>query len=95
MVRELANIIGGQTEIKTPVGRIDLINDYLILEAKKAKEFKWAIGQLYSYCLYYERPYRALGMIGPLHKYCSEVCEKLDILLFHYNLNNYQWELIG
>lgn len=91
LVQELARAIGGNTEVCTPVGRIDLLRNDLILEAKKPKLFKGAIGQLLAYGIFYEREHRAIGIIGPMPKYCPEVCETLGLLLLHYDYNSYRW----
>ena len=77
----------------TPVGRIDVLTDNLIIEAKKSKEWKGAIGQLFCYDLYYQRRYRAIGIVGEMPKMCPEVCEKLDLILFSYSYNDYRWRV--
>ena len=94
LVKELSHAIGGTTEVPTNVGRIDLLRDDLILEAKKPRLWKGAIGQLFAYSLYYDRPLKAIGIIGHMPKYCPEVCEKIGLLLFHYSFNEYRWRLL-
>ncbi len=94
LCKELSKIIGGRTEVITPVGRIDLLNDQIIIEAKISKYFKQSIGQLLCYKLYYKRPHQGIAIIGKLPRYSAEVCQKLDLWLFNYSYNNYQWDLI-
>ena len=88
---ELARAIGGVCEVRTPVGRIDLLNDYLIVETKRAREWKHAIGQLLCYRIFYDRPYRAIGLIGDVPKYCPDICEKHDIILLNYCPRQQRW----
>ena len=93
LTKELAKAIGGKYEVVTPVGRIDLLTDHLIVEAKKTREWKGAIGQLFCYELYHYRKHRGIGIIGEMPKYCPEVCEKLNLILFHYSYNDYRWRV--
>ncbi|MDJ0827712.1 MAG: hypothetical protein QNJ16_19665 [Rhodobacter sp.] len=90
---ELSRALGGRTEVITPVGRIDLLRDDLIIETKIKKYWKQAIGQLYCYDLYYERPNKGIGIIGEMPKHCPEVCQKLNLILLNYSFNEYRWRL--
>jgi hypothetical protein len=45
--------LGGQVEVETPAGRIDLLTDTEIIEIKRAKNWKAAIGQVISYAMYF------------------------------------------
>ena len=94
LCEELSRAIGGKTEVKTPVGRIDLLRDDLILEAKKSKYAKHAIGQLFCYSIYYERDFKAIGLIDYPPNWIPEVCEKWDIILLYYNLNEFRWRIV-
>lgn len=91
LCKELSRAIGGKTEVRTPVGRIDLLRYDLILETKKTKEWKGAIGQLFCYELYHKRRHRGIGIIGTMPRYCPAVCEELGLLLLHYDFNTYKW----
>ena len=93
LCRELNQILGGTTEVRTPVGRLDLLTDNLIIEAKKASKAKHAIGQLLCYEIYHPRPNRAIALIGYPPKWAPEVCEKWNIILLYYCLNSYRWFL--
>lgn len=94
LCEELSRAIGGRTEVCTPVGRIDLINDDLILEAKHAKFAKHAIGQLMCYSIYFERDNKALGIIGHPPKWLPEVAEKLGLLLIVYSFDEFRWRIL-
>lgn len=94
LVKQLSTALGGGTEIKTKVGRADLVTDHFILEAKISKYCKQALGQLLSYKIYIERPFLILGLIGDIPSYMPEVCEHYNILLLHYSLNTYRWEIL-
>lgn len=94
LCEELSRAIGGRTEISTPVGRIDLLTDDLILEAKSAKFAKHAIGQLMCYSIYFERENRALGILGNPPKWLPEVCEKLGLLLIVYSFDEFRWRIL-
>lgn len=95
LCKELSQAIGGITEVKTPVGRIDLLRDDLILEAKIPKYAKQAIGQLLCYSIYFERPNQALGIIGYPPKWLPEVCEKFNFILLYYSPNEFRWRIEG
>lgn len=93
LTKELARAIGGAYEVVTPVGRIDLLRDDLILEIKIAKYAKQAVGQLFCYDLYYKRPNRGIGIIGKMPRWFPPVCEELDLILLHYSLNEFRWRV--
>ena len=90
---ELAQILGGLTEIKIPTGHIDVLSDDWIVETKKSQNWKHAIGQLMCYTHYMDRPYRAIALIGKIHKETAGICEHLGIHLFYYDLGALRWYL--
>jgi hypothetical protein len=45
----------GSIEVKTPVGYIDILTDTDLIEIKKCKDWKCALGQLLSYGKYYPK----------------------------------------
>lgn len=49
----LATLQNAKTEVCCPVGRIDVLTDWEIIEVKKISEWKSAIGQVLVYSLYY------------------------------------------
>lgn len=90
---ELAQIVGGLTEIKTPVGWIDVLTDDFIIEGKKASSYKHAIGQLMCYSYYINRPFKGVALFGKLHSETLNICEYLNIHVFNYNFNALRWYL--
>lgn len=49
LVKLLAKYTKVETEVKTTLGRIDILTDNLIIEVKRHSKWKQAIGQLASY----------------------------------------------
>lgn len=49
----LMSVIGGQPEVSTPVGRIDLLTDTEIIEVKHVADWKSAMGQVLAYASFY------------------------------------------
>jgi hypothetical protein len=47
------NKIGGEIEVETPFGNIDLLTDTQIIEIKIASQWKHALGQILSYSEFY------------------------------------------
>jgi hypothetical protein len=45
--------LNGQIEVTTPVGRIDILTDTLLIEVKKACHWKSALGQVIAYGMHY------------------------------------------
>lgn len=74
-----------QREVKTPVGLIDILTPTKLIEVKKAKKWKDAIGQLLGYCAYYPSHQKYLYLFGELDvRQLGEVvklCKLHDILL--------------
>jgi hypothetical protein len=49
----IAETLNGQIEVKTPVGRIDILTDTLLIEVKRACHWKHALGQVIAYGMHY------------------------------------------
>lgn len=76
---------GGQREVHTPVGYIDLLTDDKIVEVKKISDFKHSVGQILSYSKYYPNHQKAIYLYGAYQKNlseCYELCKQHKILLF-------------
>jgi hypothetical protein len=56
--------LNGLLEVATPVGKIDILTDKLLIEIKKAKDWKAAIGQLLMYGHYYPKHQKLLYLFG-------------------------------
>lgn len=61
----------GLLEVSTPVGKIDILTDKLLIEIKKAKDWKAAIGQLLMYGHYYPKHQKVL--------YLFELYKNIDL----------------
>lgn len=74
---------GGKTEVKTPVGYIDLLTDTTLYELKHYTGWKGAIGQLTSYGHYYPNHEKVLVVFDLPANYDDTnlklICETLDI----------------
>lgn len=79
---QLHAIVGGDMEVVTPVGNIDILTDTEIIEVKEAKSWKNAIGQLLTYGYYYPNHQKRLHLFGKYH-YSS-----LILIRQHCDLNN-------
>ena len=74
---------GGEREVYTPVGRIDLLTDEYIVEVKESKCWKHAIGQVLCYDQYKPGRQKVIALFGKIsNKLKGEVeycCSNLDI----------------
>lgn len=69
--------LGGQTEVTTPAGRIDLLTETELIEIKNTKDWKGGIGQLLSYQTYYPSHKKRLHLFGQ----CTNLSEIKAICL--------------
>jgi len=58
------NTLNGLLEVSTPVGKIDILTDTLLIEIKKSKDWKAAIGQLLMYGHYYPKHQKILYLFN-------------------------------
>lgn len=61
---QLQTKVGGQVEVKTKLGRIDLLTDNTIYELKHFRLWKSAVGQLLAYGETYPRHRKVLALFG-------------------------------
>ena len=54
----------GKSEVKTPLGRIDLLTDKFLLEFKVYGNAKEALGQVLTYSHYHPRKYKMVVLFG-------------------------------
>ena len=82
---ELQAQLGGEVEVMTPAGRIDLLTPQELIEIKSVKGWKGAIGQLMIYGYYYPSHQKRLHLFGSVHseslKMIRTHCEQLRITL--------------
>lgn len=81
----LAKKLCGETEVSTPVGRIDIVTKTEIIELKNAKNWKGAIGQIKSYGKFYPDHKLRIHLFGKLTKtklqHIKSICESEHITL--------------
>jgi hypothetical protein len=63
---KLARELNGETEVQTPVGRIDILTKTEVIEVKRAIGWKSAIGQVKSYGRYYPNHRLRIHLFGHL-----------------------------
>lgn len=91
---ELQAILGGYAEIRTPIGKIDLLTNDLVIEVKHYSTHgnKSAIGQAICYSYYYPDHRPAIALIGkPRSDMLSAICAEHGLLYF-YHYNN-MWQI--
>ncbi len=75
--------LGGQIEVETPVGYIDLLTDSELIEIKHVDNWKHAVGQLICYGNYYDEHRKRLHLFGhkPSQNFTeiTMICNKNDI----------------
>ena len=49
----LASLVGGESEVETPAGFIDVLSDTEVIEVKYYKQWKHGLGQVLTYQSYY------------------------------------------
>ncbi|NJN67907.1 MAG: hypothetical protein HC884_14960 [Chloroflexaceae bacterium] len=64
IAQALAEREGGRCEVKTPVGRIDVLTSKYVYEVKGATEWKGAMGQVLAYQSYYPNHKPRLYLYG-------------------------------
>lgn len=82
---KLHEVLSGLCEVVTPVGKIDILTDNLLIEIKKAKDWKTAVGQLLMYGNYYPKHIKVMYLFD-LQKSCDitlieKLCEIHNILV--------------
>ena len=61
---KLARSLNGQTEVKVPSGRIDILTGNQIIEVKHVKNWKAALGQIITYGVYYPHHQKRIHLFG-------------------------------
>jgi hypothetical protein len=75
--------LGGETEVETLAGRIDLLTSTEIIEIKRASAWKEAVGQVIVYGHYYPSHDKRIHLFGSAHTSFRSLidrhCKKLKI----------------
>ena len=59
-----AESVNGKREVKTPVGLIDVLTDLEVIEIKRVKQWKSAVGQIILYGAYYPEKGKRIHLLG-------------------------------
>lgn len=82
VVKRLVRKLKGQTEVVTPVGRIDLLTETELIEVKPFHAWKAAIGQVLAYAHYYPNHIKRIHLFRSVPRQIpkiQEVCQALDV----------------
>jgi hypothetical protein len=74
--------LGGETEVKTRVGYVDLLTDTEVIEIKHASEWKHGLGQVLSYSRYIPGVARRLHLFGECStdaKDIEDTCKDFEV----------------
>lgn len=81
----LSQSINGTTEVKTPIGYIDIMTDSQIIEVKRVRKWKWALGQILVYGLYYPDHEKRIHLFGRCKESklqtIKDHCVKFDVVV--------------
>lgn len=81
----LAQKLHGKTQVNTPVGRIDIVTPTEIIELKKAKDWKSALGQIKCYGDFYPNHKMRIHLFGEMTQtqlnHAKSICKKENIKL--------------
>lgn len=64
VVQRLNNELGGQVEVITAVGRIDLLTDTQVIEVKQVSDWKAALGQILTYSAFFPEHIKRIHLFG-------------------------------
>jgi len=74
--QRLWEVEGGVTEVITPAGNIDLLTPTEVVEIKKVREWKHAVGQVLVYHTYYPSHTRRIHLFGNVHSSFMQMVEE-------------------
>lgn len=83
LCEDLSLELNGTTEVKTPIGYIDIMTKTEIIEVKRVRKWKWALGQILVYGLYHPSHGKRIHLFGRCKESKLEIikehCEKFDV----------------
>lgn len=82
----MQKMFGGQREVHTPVGFIDLLTDTQLIESKRANGWKSALGQVLSYGKFYPNHELVIYLFGDLPsnlQECANLCKTHNVKLMY------------
>lgn len=83
-------VVGGDTEVETPVGFIDVLSDTEVIEVKYYKKWKHGLGQVLAYQSFYPRLEKRLHLFahkgdldtGEIFAFAKSVCDEFSVVTF-------------
>lgn len=86
----LMSVIGGQPEVSTPVGRIDLLTDSEIIEVKRVADWKSAMRQVLAYASFYPQHIKRIHLFGKEAPTADTVaiCKQMGIVVTFEEVGN-------
>lgn len=83
----------GETEVPTPIGYIDLLNDEFLVEFKYYSDAKGALGQVLCYSHFKKRPRKLIVLFGKglatwkAYEHFERICAIHDVEVFKLSNN--------
>ena len=87
---KLHDQLGGKIEVETESGFIDLLTDTEIIEIKKGKNWKQAIGQILIYSSYYPKHTKRIHLFD-IKNIDNNGCERIYVLIKTHQIEN-RWK---
>jgi len=85
--KEIQNLLhkrmGGEIEVKTSTGKIDLLTDKYLIEIKNYNDWKCAIGQLIAYSYEYKNRQKIMYLFGVPQ---DNILDKISAICAEYNI---------
>lgn len=79
----LSEKLNGETEVLTPIGAIDVLTSKEIIEVKRVKNWKAALGQVLAYGYFYPSHQKRIHLFGKAHsvsvKHISSICQQYRV----------------
>jgi hypothetical protein len=86
IVKQLQEKIGGQKEVETKVGYIDLLTDTQLIEVKNGKNWKHAVGQVLMYGIEYPNYEKVICLFDiENNEVINNYCKKYNIQVLYYD----------
>lgn len=84
--KKLAEQSGGQVEVPTESGRIDVLTSTEIIEIKRIDQWKSALGQVLAYGIFYPSHQKRLHLFGSYKNesyldFIKETCKNFDVII--------------
>lgn len=87
---QLMSVLGGQPEVSTPVGRIDLLTNSEIIEVKNVADWKSAMGQVLAYASFYPQHIKRIHLFGSVAPSANAlaICSQQSIVVTFEEVSN-------